>query len=261
VSDSPITLENVSLVTTTSVALSATVDALHASMRQAQFGEVLLLSDQRPPTEIHPSIRWRRIARLASRADYSRFMLRELADHVRTSHALCIQWDGFVLNGHAWDPSFLDFDYIGAVWPQFDDGHDVGNGGFSLRSKRLLNACKQLPFDGTVGEDVTIGRKCRAELEASGIRFAPAAVARRFAYERTPPTGQEFGFHGAFNLVKHVSPDDAFQIFRSLEPLMLNRNERRELLWWALKRRRLGLASMMLKRLISNLLQRGNNLG
>lgn len=260
VSHSPVTLENVSLVTTTSVALAAAVDALHASMRQAKFGEVLLLSDQPPPIEIHASIRWRPIARLASRADYSRFMLRELADHVRTTHVLCIQWDGFVLNGDAWDPRFLDYDYIGAVWPHFDDGHNVGNGGFSLRSKRLLNACKQLPFDGTVGEDVIIGRKCRAELEANGIRFAPAALAGRFAYERTPPTGQEFGFHGAFNLVKHVSPGDAFHIFRSLEPGMLSTNEWRELLWWALKRGRLALASMMLKRLLRSLLQGGNKL-
>lgn len=242
------TLKDVTLVAATSVALSPTVDALCASMEQAKFGAVLLLSDQAPPKGTPSSIQWRSIGRLASRADYSRFMLRELVNHVSTTHALCIQWDGFVLNGAAWDPRFLDFDYIGAVWPQFDDGHDVGNGGFSLRSQKLLKACRNLPFDGIEAEDVLIGRRCRARLEADGIRFAPAPVARRFSYERTAPSGQEFGFHGAFNLVEHVSRDDATSVFRSLEPGMLTKGERRELLWWALKRGRLGLATAMLKR-------------
>ena len=68
-------------------------------MRQAEFAEVLLLSDQDRPPGTDPSIRWRRIENLASRADYSRFMLRELADHIETSHALCVQWDGYVLDG------------------------------------------------------------------------------------------------------------------------------------------------------------------
>jgi hypothetical protein len=245
----PAKLDNVTLVAATSVALSATVEALRASMRHAQFGAVLLLSDQPPPHGTEPSILWRRIGKLGSRADYSRFMLRELADHVSTTHALCIQWDGFVLNGAAWDPGFLDFDYIGAIWPHFDDGHDVGNGGFSLRSQTLLRACRELPFDGVEGEDVIIGRKYRKELEARGIRFAPTAVAQRFAYERTKATGREFGFHGAFNLVEHVPPRDALGIFRSLEPGMLTKSEGRELLWWALKRGRPRLAAAMLKRL------------
>ena len=139
-------LSDVTLVAVTSVALRATVAALHASMRQADFAEVLLLSDQ-PPLEAEGAIHWRRIPRLQSRAAYSRFMLRDLVGHISTGHALCIQWDGFVVNGGGWQPEFLEYDYIGAVWPHFTDGHNVGNGGFSLRSRRLLRACKDLPTD------------------------------------------------------------------------------------------------------------------
>ena len=241
-------LADVTLVAVTSVAVGPTVQAMLASMREVEFGKVLLLSDQPLPPDADPAISWERIARLSSRGDYSRFMLRELADHVGTAHALCVQWDGFVLNGAAWEPAFLEFDYVGAVWPHFSDGHDVGNGGFSLRSRRLLEACRQLPFDGVEAEDVVIGRKCRSELEASGIRFAPANVARRFAYERSAPTGREFGFHGAYNLVEQLSRGDADDLFRSLEHGMLAKNEWLELLWWALKRGRLALAAMMLKR-------------
>ena len=243
-------LDDVTLVAVTSVAIGPTVDALRASMRQAQFGQVLLLSDQPPPRDNAAGVRWRRIARLASRADYSRFMLRELSNHISTTHALCVQWDGFVLQGDAWDPAFLDFDYIGAVWPHFDDGHDVGNGGFSLRPRRLLELCQELPFDGSEAEDVVIGRSCRKELEAEGIRFAPSAVAHRFAYERSPPTGREFGFHGAFNLVTRLPPRAALDLFRSLEPWMLSRNERWEIMWWAFRRGRLRLAGAMLRRLL-----------
>ncbi len=93
-------------------------------------------------------------------------MLRDLASHVETSHALCIQWDGYVLRGQAWDPAFLTYDYIGAPWPHFSDGHNVGNGGFSLRSRRLLEACRQLPFDGQTAEDVVIGGHVAISLKA-----------------------------------------------------------------------------------------------
>ena len=243
-------LPNVTLVAVTSVALAATVEALEKSLRQADFGEVLLLSDQAPPVGADPTIAWRQIKRLESRADYSRFMLRELADHIATTHALCVQWDGFVLRGDAWNPCFLDYDYIGAVWPHFGDAHNVGNGGFSLRSRRLLELCRELPFDETQVEDIVIGRLCRSQLERQQIRFAPEALARSFAYERGSPTGREFGFHGAFNLIRFAPAKASLELFRSLEPGMLARKERLEILRWALRNGRLRLAYEMLLRLL-----------
>lgn len=244
-------LPQVTLVAVTSVAIEATVDALRASMRQADFGRVLLLSHEQPPNA-DARIEWWQIEALRSRADYSRFMLRELAQHIATSHALCVQWDGFVVDGAAWDAEFLDYDYVGAVWPHFRDAYNVGNGGFSLRSRRLLDCCRELPLAGDEIEDVFIARVQRPRLEQSGIRFAPEAVARKFAYERTRPSGHEFGFHGAFNLVELLSRDDATRLFRSLEPQVLARNERWELLRWALLRGRLGLAVQMVRRLASS---------
>lgn len=248
--NAPAILKDVTLVAVTSVALEATVNALLASIRQAEFGAVLLLSDQEPPAT-DPAICWRQINRLSSRADYSRFMLRELAAHIDTDHALCIQWDGFVLDGKSWDPRFLDYDYIGAVWPHFSDGHNVGNGGFSLRSKRLLDACRRLPAFDDEAEDIIISRICRPRLEELGMRFAPEVVAQEFAYERMSPTGREFGFHGAFNLVRFLSANDASGLFRILEPTMLARNELREIFWWSLTHGRLGLATAMVRRLVS----------
>lgn len=242
-------LPTVTLVAVTSIAIRPTIEALRASAREVEFAQVLLLSDE-PPPQTDLAITWRRIERLGSRLDYSRFMLRGLAQHISTSHALCIQWDGFVLNGAEWNPRFLEFDYIGSVWPHFRDDYNVGNGGFSLRSKRFLDACCELPLVGNEPEDVFVSRVQRPRLEELGMRFAPEAVARQFAYERTAPTGREFGFHGAFNLVRHLSNKDATNIFRSLEPALLARNERWELLRWALVRGRMHLAMTMLGRLI-----------
>jgi hypothetical protein len=244
----PPVLDSVTLVAITSVAIGPTIEALRSSMRQARFARVLLLSDQ-PPGDEATGIEWRRIEPLRSRSDYSRFMLRDLAEHIETPHALCVQWDGFILDGAAWDPGFLDYDYVGAPWPHFADSHRVGNGGFSLRSRELLSACKELPFDGSQPEDVLICRRCRPELETRGLRFAPEQVARRFAYERMPPRGDEFGFHGAFNLVRMLPPARVLPLFRSLEPSVLARSERFELLRWALANGRLGLAIEMARRL------------
>lgn len=246
----PPQLDDVTLVAVSSVAIGPTLDAVRSSMRQARFAEALFLSDRSAPKDLEPEITWRMIEPLRSRSDYSRFMLRELGDHISTSHALCIQWDGFVLDGSRWNPVFVDFDYIGAVWPHFGDGHNVGNGGFSLRSKRLLDATKDLPFTGEVAEDVVIGRVCRASLERIGLRFAPEAVAREFAYERTAPTGREFGFHGAFNLVRYLSAAESTRLFGALEDQMLARNERWQLLWWAIRHARFGLARHILGKIV-----------
>ena len=244
-------MPDVTLVAVTSVAIGPTLEALRASMRQAQFGQVLLLSDEPPPGPRDSGIEWRRIDRLASKIDYSQFMLWQLAEHIATGHALCVQWDGFVLDGERWDPRFLQYDYIGAPWPHFRDGRNVGNGGFSLRSRPLLDACKRLPFDGTESEDVVISRLCRPLLEEQGMRFAPEPIARQFAYERSGPTGREFGFHGAFNLVRYLPPPDALQLFRSLEPKVLARTEHWELLRWAFAHARLKLALILLRRLFA----------
>src|SRR6185503_18873241 len=115
-----------------------------------------------------------------------------------------VQWDGFVIDAGSWREQFLEFDYIGAPWLQFADGYDVGNGGFSLRSRRLLEACAGADFIPSHPEDVAICRTNRPMLEKMhGIRFADAQLAETFAFERTAPR-PSFGFHGAFNLAPTV---------------------------------------------------------
>lgn len=251
-----IELPDVTLVAVSSVAIPATVRALKACLRQVKFGTTLFLTDQPPPGDPHPEITWRRISPIRSRADYSHFMTKSLVDHVATSHALCVQWDGYLLDAARWDDCFLSFDYIGAPWPQFGDCNNVGNGGFSLRSRRLMNACANLPAHEGVAEDILICRVWRDALERAGIRFAPLDVARRFAFERNPRRGDEFGFHGIFNLVNIVHEPERLSLIKSLEGTLIAASERRELLAWALKHGRMRLALEFSLRIVAGSRQR-----
>lgn len=75
-----------------------------------------------------------------STVDYSFFILKKLKHYIKTSHLLIVHWDGFIINPACWKDDFLCYDYLGAIWPQKGGRGIVGNGGFSLRSMKLLEA-------------------------------------------------------------------------------------------------------------------------
>jgi Protein of unknown function (DUF5672) len=121
----------------------------------------------------------------------------------RYPHAMSVHEDGFILRPHMWADSFLDYDYIGAPWA---DG-EVGNGGFSIESKRLLEfKMKELPFyerlkvpyDGRpfLPSDVYLCRIHRHFLKTMGFVFAPPMLASVFSREQLPGADPTFGFHG-----------------------------------------------------------------
>lgn len=149
-----------------------------------RFGEVVLL---------HPPI--------YSKESYSEFCIKQLYKHVKTSHMLIFQHDGYVNNWKAWNDDWLQYDYIGAPW-HYDDGMAVGNGGFSLRSQRLMEILALDPkIQFTHPEDHHICRTYRPYLEATyGIKFAPAEVAEQFSFEGYlqphKQLGNQFGVHG-----------------------------------------------------------------
>lgn len=236
----------VTLCAVTSVAREATVAALRHSLEQVGFEHVLFLSHALPEGLADPRIEWRRIDQINSRADYSRFILHELADHIATPHVLVIQWDGFIRTGGRWRDQFLAYDYVGAVWPQFSDGMTVGNGGFSLRSRKLLEATRHIPA-GPEPEDILICRTYRHVLEQQyDLRFADADTARLFSYERERSTRDEFGFHGAYNLLAELPVGAAARLIALLEPGVLGARESVELMFHALGRRDIGLARIAL---------------
>ncbi len=209
-------LPNVTLIAATSVNVAATIQALQASLSKVKFGACKLLTDaqldKKPDgIEIVP------IARLGSANAYSKMILSDLANYVATSHCLVAQWDGHVIDPGRWKSDFLEYDYIGASWPQFTDGHDVGNGGFSLRSRRLLEICRSPEFDSSLPEDVAIGRANRDCLERQGLRFAPSALADMFSTERAGHLGSTFGYHGVWHMPDVLGFETFWEIYRKLD--------------------------------------------
>lgn len=214
---SKLRLPEVTLCAATSVNVQATIWALQHCLDQIDVHECLLFTGAEI-IRADPRIRTVPISGLSSAKAYSDFVLTSLAEFIGSSHCLIVQWDGFVIDAGQWDPSFLDFDYIGARWPQFDDGHDVGNGGFSLRSRRLLQLCSRPDFHRCHPEDVAICRINRDALETNhAIRFAGPATADRFAFERVCPVAPTFGFHGVFNMLPVLGAERFWEIYRSLD--------------------------------------------
>ncbi len=87
--------------------------AMRLTLAALDFADALFLSDSGADTG---GARHIPIAPLAGRADYSRFVMKELLPHVETEHVLLIQWDGYVVHPDAWSDDFLHYDYIGARW-------------------------------------------------------------------------------------------------------------------------------------------------
>lgn len=137
---------------------------------------------------------------------YSEFVLKCLWPFVATEFVLIVHWDGFVIAPGQWTDEFMAYDYIGAPWAWADDHMSVGNGGFCLRSRRVLQACKEvnfrrhpeIPYGGI--EDILICRLYRSYMEERGIRFAPRPLAERFSYETGECPQLPFGFHGPANM-------------------------------------------------------------
>ncbi len=167
--------------------------ALKACLQRCSFARALLLTDAEFKI---PGVETVRIDRLESYDAYSHFMLKELDRYIDTDFALVVQYDGYVLNGEHWTADFQRYDYIGAPWPT-GDWMSVGNGGFSLRSKKLLRALRDPEIVPQGQEDLSIGRVYRALLEERyGIEFAPEEIAAAFSFETVPPSAPTFGFHG-----------------------------------------------------------------
>jgi hypothetical protein len=210
-------LPTVTLCAATSVNVDATLAAISASTDQVLFGDVALFTDA-GGIKLPQNGRVVEIAPLRSGQAYSEFMLHRLAEHIRTDHCLVVQWDGFVVDAQQWQDRFLEFDYVGATWPQFSDGRNVGNGGFSLRSRKLLQACQDPRFVVSHPEDVAIGRINRHFLQREyGIAFADRDIAEQFAFERAAPSGPTFGFHGAFNMLEILGRERFWALYDTLD--------------------------------------------
>lgn len=148
--------------------------------------------------------------------EWNRKIIYELPNYVDTSHALLIHQDGYVAEPGAWNPEWLELDYIGAPWPLPRDSFSyqdevgriqrVGNS-VSLRSKKLMDAVARTPESyfwsfkekyGNTNEDGYICCHNRFYLERLGCKFATLEQAVHFSKEHEIPENlgiTTFAFH------------------------------------------------------------------
>jgi len=218
-----IKLKDVTLVSLAAINFDKTIEAMQISKIGIEFAEAKLISPT-SPDHLPEGILWESSGPLRLRApgvdDYSHYFLYQMWKHIDTPYCLVVQGDGYVLNPDLWDDGFLNYDYIGAPWPikknayvdPFGNHQRVGNGGFSLRSQRLLRTPLEIdiPFDVNSGnfykhfgamslaEDGNISVHNRHLFEEHGNVFAPVEVAARFSQELRVPEARgikSFGFH------------------------------------------------------------------
>lgn len=220
--------------------------SLNKSLETIHFDDVLVFSDQK--LDITHPYHHIKIDPSFDRTSYSVFCLKNMINYINTDHILITQPDGMAVNSNYWSDEFLEYDYIG---PPYNIGeHDtnkgivenfgyseykntqkwiVGNGGFSLRSKKLLNALQDDRITEYVlnkqtgqsfyGEDLQITLIHRKILEDDyGIKFAPIDVALRFATERLVDNGMSFGFHGWQNIAWFLTEEECIFYLNHLRP-------------------------------------------
>ena len=183
------------------------IKALQYSSRGIQYGKTIFISDIEIREE---GIQWIPFTKM-NYGDWNVFVLNRLHAFINTEFVLLIQSDGFVINPDKWDKNFLNYDYIGAPWPHQHDNINVvgdvrvGNGGFSLRSKKFLESASKINSPDRHrelekwNEDWYYCVQKRKLFEDSGMKFAPLDTAKYFAHE-LPCEEIEgiipFGFHG-----------------------------------------------------------------
>jgi hypothetical protein len=176
---------------------------------------------------------------------------------IHTSHVLLVQYDGFATQPEYWDDRYFEYDYIGSLlnprwapskflfqtvgvdengndifdenaqtWQKYKDwGWANGGGGFSLRSKRLLDVLREddhmfKDLDNEC-EDFVLTIFKRDYLEKKhNIKFAPVELCMKWCTELYVSNDTEnfsLGFHGLY-----------------LAPLFLERKEALEYIssWW-----------------------------
>lgn len=200
--------KNITIVAVDTYAHDLTKLAIEKTLSVLPCQEVVVLSDR----NIFPDGRWVDINPI-SIEEYNMIMIKHLWPLVRTEHILVVQYDGLATDSAQWSDDFLNYDYIGAVWPwpHHPPGFKVGNGGFSLRSKKLLHTLKDkrvvLHENLPMYEDLYVGVHYKPWLTEQGIRIANEATASKFSHEHHPGYQQTFGFHGTFNVPYYLDDD------------------------------------------------------
>ena len=188
---------------------AAAVPSIIKSMEELPGSKGLLLSLERP-ANLPKYIQWKKI-HAVNYLQYSVFMMHCLQAFIKTDYCLIVQDDGWVLNGKNFKDEYYNYDYIGAPshcgfqitpdshearlflhfsWVGEENVRVVQNGGFSLRSKKFLQACNKhglVHFNSNEihgwNEDAQLSAILRPTLQGLGYKYAPDHIAKYFSME------------------------------------------------------------------------------
>ncbi len=221
-----INLPNIDIITVNSTNPIAGLAAIKHCQKFFNFGRSIIFTHEDLNDNFVELIK---ISKIESINGYNDLLL-NLNRYSSNDFVLVVQDDGFIINPALWTDEFLQYDYIGAPWPSEKDSawielqtpcmrpymyknlaqNRVGNGGFSLRSKKYLEYSAQFPSCDGFGEDAFLNILNYDKAIEFGIKFAPFELAMKFSYENPFYPGNEirnpsgdcfqsvnhFGFHG-----------------------------------------------------------------
>lgn len=192
------------------------------------FKEVKLLSFSLP-AKYKNDIEFVQIPKM-SWEEYNDFITNKLVNYIETPYCLLVQTDGVIVNSNLWLDEFFEYDYIGAPWPDevvwqnlqnprtresfiSNEGKSrIGNGGFSLRSKKFLTESSKYESCEGYGEDVYLCNIHYQDMISNGVKFPSVDLACKFSIENPIRemgyiwpnsdsnfnSSRSFGFHGIY---------------------------------------------------------------
>jgi hypothetical protein len=227
------------------------IPSIERTARALPGAKKLLITDKLVDTNIEQKV----LHQGLDYSGYSHFVIYCLHSFIDTEFALIVQDDGWALNPSAWRDKWLEYDYVGGLthaakcgdnfyvtgfqWVGRDDVQQiVQNGGFSLRSKRFLEAPSKYGITMHVkqqdifqNEDVQLCCFMRPSLESVGLKFAPESEAVYFSFEHLDDTVHKdvdlscvFGHHSRF---RRLIDDNTINWLLSSDEMKSIKNEER----------------------------------
>jgi hypothetical protein len=206
-------LNNVTIAAVAGTKAIETLKAIKYSMRELEFDRAILITPEDMQDDQVEIVKCEPL----NYEQYNHFIVYKLHEYINTTHCLLVQNDGYVVNPYSWQEDWMQYDYIGALWPLPQDDFSfrdqdgniqrMGNGGFTLRSKKLLCGANDLDLEwkeyyGFYHEDGFFCCHHRSKYESVGCKFAPIEVAAQFSHEAMVEENYgniPFGFHGRNN--------------------------------------------------------------
>lgn len=193
---------NVTLLFVETRAHKITARVIADCISKCNFGEILIYTDKPGLIPVAANVRYIAVPDFPNKKEAGQFYYQFAMHEVRTDFALMLEWDGGIKDVEAWTPEFFNYDYIGAPWkvsPHEENRLDVGNGGFTLMSKRLGEFLFKHANEYPSYTDWDVCRKWRPVLEAHhGFKWPSRALATKFSWELTQQPEKVFGFHATF---------------------------------------------------------------